>query len=571
MLHFKVIRDNDGKIEHIETNMTSQSLLNSPQINKGSAFSREERETFNLKGKIPYHIEDLDEQAERTYGQYHNQTSNLSKNIFLMHLYNNNQTLFYKLVGNHLEEMLPIIYTPTIGEAVQKYSHTNRNTRGVFISYPDQDHIEEMLHNRNNTDIDLIIVTDGEGILGIGDQSIGGIDIPIGKLMVYILCAGINPHRVLPVQLDVGTNNKALLADPMYLGWRHERISGDAYDEFIDKFVKAVKKTFPNVYLHWEDFGRENARKNLLRYRDYICSFNDDMQGTGTVALACALAGANAKGEKLTDQKVVFLGAGTAGAGIADQIHAAMVRQGLSKEEAYTHFYMVDRQGLLMQDTDGLTGFQKPYARDPKDIASWGCNGKVELLDVIKHVKPEILVGCSTVHGAFNEEIVRTMVKHTEYPIILPLSNPTSKAEAEPQDLLKWTNGKVLMATGSPFGTIDYQGKKIRVSQSNNALSYPGLGLGVLASRASKVSDGMLWATCQALCHFSPALKDKTAPLLPDFSNILEQSKHIALKVAECAREEGLSDLPKDADLKKAINEKIWETRYYPYYKIDEE
>jgi malate dehydrogenase (oxaloacetate-decarboxylating) len=569
MLKYHEVRDSNGNIIALETSLAGAELLETPKLNKGTAFTKEERLALNLLGKLPEHIEDLEEQLERTYAQYLQKETALQKNIYLNSLNDTNETLFYALVRRHLEEMLPIIYTPTVGEAVQKYSLELRRSRGLYISYQDKDRIEKILDNRLNQDVDLMVVTDGEGVLGIGDQGIGGMDISIAKLMVYTLCAGVHPHRRIPIQLDVGTNNEKLLNDPLYLGWRHPRLSGSEYDNFIQMFVEAVKKKFPGVYLHWEDFGRDNARKNLNRFRQDICSFNDDIQGTGAVALASVLAGVQASGVPIQDQKVVVMGAGTAGAGIADQIFDAMVRSGLSESEARSRFYLIDREGLLMEDMPGLMPFQKPYARKAGDIAGWKLDapGKVTLGDTVRNVHPTILIGCSTVAGAFSEAIVKDMAAHTERPLIMPLSNPTSKAEAHPLDVLSWTNGKALIATGSPFGYVDFGGKKQRISQCNNALVFPGLGLGVIISKAKMVSDDMLWAACRTLSEYSPAKNDSSAPLLPDFENVEEISKGIALAVAEQACSEGLAGVDSSTDFELEICRKSWKAQYYPYRK----
>ena len=570
MLKFKLIRDNHGKVTRIETPLIGSDLLNTPKLNKGTAFSPEEREIFKLLGKLPNRIESLEEQVSRAYHQYREKQTNLGKNVYLNSLHDNNETLFYNLVGENLTEMLPIVYTPTVGEAVEKYSLELRRSRGLFIDFNDQDRIEAMLENRLNEAVDVILVTDGEGVLGIGDQGIGGMDIAIAKLMVYILCAGIDPMRTLPIQLDVGTNNEKLLKDPFYLGWRHQRISGKPYDVFIDKFVSAVRKKLPNAYLHWEDFGRDNARKNLNRYRNKMATFNDDMQGTGATALACILAGVKATDTNLVDHRIAVFGAGTAGAGIADQIHDAMVHAGLSKEAAYQRFWLVDRQGLLIKTMKDLAPFQQPYARAAEEVKSWELTDKqhMSLYDVVKNAKPTILIGCSTVHGAFTQEIIVEMTKHTPHPLVFPLSNPTSKSEAEPADVLKWSQGKALIATGSPFAPVEYHGKTVVITQANNAYVFPGLGLGVIAARAQRVTDGMIRSAADTLSDDAPAMKDKSAPLLPDLNQIRAVSKKIALAVAEMARQEGVASVEKNVDLKQRIDMLSWEPKYYPYAKL---
>src|SRR3990167_6816342 len=570
MLKFKLIRDNHGKVTRIETPLIGSDLLNTPKLNKGTAFSPEEREIFKLLGKLPNRIESLEEQVSRAYHQYREKQTNLGKNVYLNSLHDNNETLFYNLVGENLTEMLPIVYTLTVGEAVEKYSLELRRSRGLFIDFNDQDRIEAMLENRLNEAVDVILVTDGEGVLGIGDQGIGGMDIAIAKLMVYILCAGIDPMRTLPIQLDVGTNNEKLLKDPFYLGWRHQRISGKPYDVFIDKFVSAVRKKLPNAYLHWEDFGRDNARKNLNRYRNKMATFNDDMQGTGATALACILAGVKAADTQLSDHRIAVLGAGTAGAGIADQIHDAMVQSGLSDEAARKRFWLVDRQGLLMTSMKDLEDFQKPYARDPVEIGQWSLANKdnIALYDVVKNAKPTIIIGCSTVHGAFNESIVKTMAQNTPHPLIFPLSNPTSKSEATPDDVYRWSDGKALVAAGSPFAPIQWKGKTIPITQANNAYVFPGLGLGVIASKAKRVTDGMLRVAADTLSDHAPAMQDKSAPLLPDLNHIREISKVMALAVMKQARKEGVAGIADNVDLEQQIKRIFWETRYYPYRKL---
>ena len=553
--------------EYIPVKLRGYELLQTPKLNKGSAFTKEERDAFDLIARLPNHIETLEEQIVRAYQQYSEKKSDLGKNVYLNALHDNNEVLFYALLLRHLEEMLPIVYTPTVGTAVETFSLELRRSRGLFISYPDIDKIDQLLGERLNKNIDLILVTDGEGILGIGDWGVGGMHIAIGKLMVYTACSGLDPNRVLPIQLDVGTNNQQLLNDPEYLGWRHERVTGEEYDTFIDKFVTAVQKHFPDVYLHWEDFGRENARKNLLRYRDKMATFNDDMQGTGATALACVLSGLVAKGENIKDQRVVFLGAGTAGCGIADQIAQAMVRDGLSLDQANQQIYLVDRDGLLHESSENTAPFHAPYLHKDDEIKSLGLSTseKIDLLATVKAVKPTILIGCSTVKGAFTEEIVKTMASYCERPIILPLSNPTSHSEATAEDLIHWTDGKVLMALGSPFDPVDYKGKTYPVSQSNNAFVFPGLGRGIIVSKASRVSDEMIFAACEALSLASPARKDATAPLLPNIANAADVADDIALAVAEKAREQGLAQVDASVDFKKAISEQKWEAKYYPY------
>jgi malate dehydrogenase (oxaloacetate-decarboxylating) len=570
MPKFKLVRDQEGNISHVETALTGYDLLDTPKLNKGCAFTREERKIFHLEGMLPLQIETLEQQVARMYAQYNEHHSNLGKNIYLNVLNDYNETLFYQLVSQYLEEMLPIVYTPTVGEAVERFSLEHRKSRGIYISYPEQDLIEKILENRLPEEVDLIVVTDGEAVLGIGDQGIGGIKISTAKLQVYTLCAGINPHQVLPMQLDVGTNNPHLLSDPMYLGWRHERISGEQYDFFIEKFVRAIKKKLPNVFLHWEDLGRDNARRILHHYQNEICTFNGDMQGTGAVALACVLAGATASEVPLKEHRIAIFGAGTAGVGIADQICSALQRVGLSEKEARECFWLIDKHGLLVNDQPALLEFQKPYARHVDDVKSWKRSDSsfIDLYDVICNAKPTILIGCSTVAGAFNEKIVKAMAANVNRPIIMPLSNPTMKAEAKPEDLIAWTDGKAIIATGSPFADVQFNGRAIRIAQSNNAFAFPGIGLGAIAAKASRLSDDMLWAATQALSQCSPVVHDKNAALLPKLADAKKVSIEVALAVAEQARKEGVAQIPDELDLRRAIQQIMWEPRYVPYRKI---
>lgn len=569
MFKFKIIRNKDDDVSHVETGLTGYDLLNNAKLNKGGAFTQDERERFDLTGLLPIQIETLEQQTERIYAQYNEHHTDLGKNIYLNVLHDYNETLFYKTISQHLEEMLPIIYTPTVGEAVQRFSLEMRKPRGLYISYPDRHKIDQILENRLPPDIDLCVVTDGGAVLGIGDQGIGGINISIAKLMVYTLCAGINPNRVLPVQLDVGTNNQHLLNDPVYLGWRNERITGQEYDDFVDQFVTSITKKFPHLMIHWEDVGRDNARRVLDRYRNEICTINGDIQTTAVVALGSILAGTLASSTPLEQHRIVILGAGTAGVGIADLIHSALIRAGLSEKEAHDKFWLVDKDGLLTDEKE-LIAFQKPYARTKDEVTEWKLKESTtaSLYDVINNVKPTILIGCSTATGAFNEEIVKLMASHVERPIIMPLSNPTSLSEAEPENLMKWTNGKCIIATGSPFPDYMYDGKRHRVAQCNNALAYPGIGLGAIASRARLLSDDMLWAATQALSECSPVLHDKMAPLLPKLAEAKMVSMRVALAVAEQARAEGLAQIGKDVDLKEHIKKLMWEPKYYPYRKV---
>lgn len=569
MFEFKTIRNTQNEITHLETNLSGSNLLASSKLNKGCAFPMHEREAFGLTGLLPTQVETLEQQTARMYYQYQEHKTNLGKNIYLNVLHDYNETLFYKLISDHLEEMLPIIYTPTVGEAVQNFSLEHRQASGLYISYEDRDRLEQVINDSLPPEVDLTVVTDGQAVLGIGDQGIGGINISAAKLMVYSLCAGICPNRVLPICLDVGTNNPHLLNDPMYLGARHERIQGQAYDDFIDAFVTAITKKYPHIMIHWEDFGRDNARRILTRYRNQILTINGDMQSTGVIALAAVLAGVEATGIPLAQHRIVIFGAGTAGVGITDQIYDALLRFGLSKEDARERFWLIDRQGLLTNGTN-LLPFQEGYARKKEEVHSWDIRDPkyISLYDVVKNVKPTILIGASTVTGAFNEEIVRLMAEQVDRPVILPLSNPNSLSEAEPQDIYRWTEGKALIATGSPFPNVEYNGKFYRIAQSNNALAFPGLGLGAIAVRAKHISDDMLWAATESLATASPVRQDKMAPLLPKISETKMISQHIALAVAKQAIAEGLARIPENIDLPKLIKSLAWEPKYYPYRKM---
>jgi malate dehydrogenase (oxaloacetate-decarboxylating) len=566
MANFRIIRNTEGAIDHIETTLIGKQLLNDPDLNKDTGFTITERIIFDLIGKLPPKIETIEQQVQRCYQQYRELPSNIAKYIYLNNLHNRNQTLFFRLVSDYLAEMMPIIYTPTAGEAIEKFSQIYQSPRGVIISYPDKQHITKILDGYSSSDIDLIVVSDAEGILGIGDQGVGGIYICIGKLAVYTLCANINPYRVLPIQLDVGTNNQKMLNDPMYLGWKHERIRGKDYDNFIDAFVSAVRKKFPNMFLHWEDFGRDTARHNLERYQNKMCTFNDDMQGTSVITSAAISSAMLAVGQKLTEQRIIFHGAGTSATGIADRICAAMVKEGLSIKEAQSHIWMLGSRGLITEDLPNITKYQKTYARTRQEVSNWQLpnSDKIDLLDVVKNVHPTILIGCSTVSKAFNQEIITTMAKHVKHPIILPLSNPTSKSEAIPNDLFKWTNNKALVATGSPFPDVDVAGEKIRIAQCNNAFAFPGIGLGVIAVKAKRVTDDMLSAACQTITALSPVNQDKSAPLLPSIKDVKKVSYAVAVAVAKQAIADGVAD---DIDIEKAIKFAKWQPQYYPLTK----
>ncbi|MDL0431762.1 NAD-dependent malic enzyme [Marinobacter sp. TBZ242] len=539
------------------------SLLEMPLLNKGSAFTQRERLDFNLIGLLPQNVETIEEQAERAYKQYQLCQTDLDRHITLRAIQDDNETLFYRLLENHLEEMLPIIYTPTVGEACEEFSNIYRNHRGLFVAYPDREHMDYLLRSATKEKVKVIVVTDGERILGLGDQGIGGMGIPIGKLSLYTVCGGISPANTLPIMLDVGTNNQALLDDPMYMGWRHKRIGQKEYDAFVAEFLEAVKRRWPNVLVQFEDFAQNNAMRLLNHYRDQACCFNDDIQGTASVCLATLLAACKTKNEKVSDQTVAFLGAGSAGCGIAEQIVVAMTNEGLSEHEARQRVYLVDREGLLTRDIDGLQDFQWALAQDPARIKDW--SGR-ELIDVVKHAKPTVLIGVSGQRGLFTEEVIRTMHSGCAQPLVMPLSNPTSRVEATPADILAWTNGDALVATGSPFMPVELNGKTYPIAQCNNAYIFPGVGLGVIAAGATRVTDTMLMAAANALANEAPIVQQTGERLLPSLGDIQQISRNIAFDVARQAQEDGVVVLRSDDDtIRRTIERNFWRPRYRRY------
>jgi len=545
------------------------ALLELPLLNKGSAFSVEERIHFNLHGLLPQAIESIEEQSQRSYQQYCSFNDAINKHIYLRNIQDTNETLFYHLIENHLSEMMPIIYTPTVGEACQHFSEIYRRHRGVFISYPDRDHIEHILHNVNRRNVKVIVITDGERILGLGDQGIGGMGIPIGKLALYTACGGISPAYTLPITLDVGTNNEQLLNDPIYMGWRQPRITGDEYYEFVEMVIQAIQQRWPDALIQFEDFAQHNAMPLLEKYRDRVCCFNDDIQGTAAVAVGSLIAASYASNKQLKDQTVAFLGAGSAGCGIAEQIVAKMVAEGLTDAEARKRVFMVDRFGLITQNQPNLLNFQRKLAQEPENIAEWGnAEEIISLLDVIKYAKPTVLIGVSGQPGLFSKEVITTMAENCEHLIIFPLSNPTSRVEAVPADIIQWTNGKALIATGSPFAPVNYQEHIYTISQCNNSYIFPGIGLGVIASGAKRVTDNMLMASSNALAECSPKLQDPTANLLPDLDQIQHISKIIALRVAQAAIEDGVAPKVGSEVLQKAIDANFWIPEYREYKRV---
>jgi malate dehydrogenase (oxaloacetate-decarboxylating) len=543
------------------TTLTGQLLLDNPLLNKGSAFSEDERRELGLLGLLPPHSSSIEEQLTRTYENYRQKQTDIERYIFLTALQDRNEILFYRLLHDHISEMMPIIYTPTVGEGCRRYSHMFRRPRGLYISYPHREEIPALLENAPSDGVQVIVVTDGERILGLGDLGIGGMGIPIGKLSLYTLCAGIHPAATLPIMLDVGTDNRELLDDPLYLGWRHERIRGQQYDDFIDAFVEAVKRQFPAVLLQWEDFSKHNAARLLERYRDRLCTFNDDIQGTGAVTVAGLLAAMKLLRANLADQRIAILGAGSAAIGICDQIVAAMRRAGYSLAEAKHELWLIDSKGLVHSGRTDLEAAKLKYAQPAGRLADFR---HFTLSDVIRNVQPTTLIGTSGQAGAFSEEIVREMAEHVERPIIFPISNPTSKSEATPADLLEWTNGRALIATGSPFPPVIREGRLIRIGQCNNAFIFPGVGLGIITSGARRVTDAMFSAAACVLSEFSPALSDPAGALYPSLESVREISYQVALAVGAEAIHAGLSQLRSVNALEVALKSKMWLPRYVP-------
>ncbi|AUY25910.1 NAD-dependent malic enzyme [Mixta calida] len=541
-------------------------LLEFPLLNKGSAFTIEERNDFNLNGLLPETVETIEEQAERAWRQFQDFKNNNDKHVYLRNIQDTNETLFYRLLDNHLEEMMPIIYTPTVGVACEHFSEIYRRARGLFISYPNRASIEDMLQNATKQNVKVIVVTDGERILGLGDQGIGGMGIPIGKLSLYTACGGISPAYTLPVVLDVGTNNQQLLNDPLYMGWRHPRITGEEYDRFVDEFIQAVRSRWPNVLLQFEDFAQKNAMPLLERYRDQLCCFNDDIQGTAAVTLGTLIAASRAAGSRLRDQNVVFLGAGSAGCGIAEQIIAQMKSEGLSDEEARAKVFMVDRFGLLTDKLPNLLSFQSKLVQKSENLASWHLDSDaISLMDVVRNAKPDILIGVSGQPGLFSEEIIREMHSHCARPIVMPLSNPTSRVEATPADILAWTDGAALVATGSPFAPVTLHDKTYPIAQCNNSYIFPGIGLGVIASGATRVTDSMLMAASRALADCSPLVNEGEGPVLPEVKDIQGVSKVIAMAVGKAAQLAGVAVVTSEDVLSKAIANNFWMPQYRNY------
>ncbi|MEN9489942.1 MAG: hypothetical protein RJA63_391 [Pseudomonadota bacterium] len=542
-------------------------ILENPLLNKSTAFTHEERTALDLHGLLPDQVESLDEQVERRIINVRALPNDLDRYVFLRDLQDTNETLYFALITTYLEELLPIIYTPTVGAGCQQFSSIYRRPRGLFLSLPLKDRLDQILANTRFDNIECIVVTDGERILGLGDQGVGGMGIPIGKLAIYSACGGIDPATTLPIMLDVGTNNAERLGDPRYVGWRYPRVRGQDYDDFVEAFVVAVKKRWPNVLLQWEDFHKNNANRLLDRYRDQLCTFNDDIQGTASVATGTLLSAVQITGVPLGEQRIAILGGGSAGIGIAELIKHAMVEQGLSEEEARSRFFIVGRYGLVTEQTPNLEAFQQGFLQNSAMLDSWQLDdaGKASLLDVVRNAKPTVLVGVSGQADAFSEEIIREMAQHVNRPIIFPLSNPTSCVEAHPENIVRWTEGRAIIGTGSPFAPFEFEGRTHYFAQTNNSYIFPGVGLAALAVKARRISDGMFLAAAKALAELSPARNNPLAKLLPPLDTMREVSIHIAIAVAKQARAEGLTEALTDETMETLIRAKMWRPQYRPY------
>ena len=550
------------------TRLRGRQILNDPRLNRGTAFSYPERHELGITGLVPPAHVTLDQQVARVYAQYQRQPDNLAKNVLLTEVHDRNEVLFYRLLISHLPEMLPIVYTPTIGQAIKSYSHEYRRPRGVYLSVDQPELIEESLlaTGLEDRELDLIVATDAGAILGIGDWGVGGMRIAVGKLAVYTAAGGIAPNRSLAIMLDVGTDRQSLLDDPLYMGNRHPRVSAEEYDRFLDAFVDIAARLFPNAMLHWEDIGLANARRLLDRYRERLLTFNDDIQGTGAVNLAAVLAAVRATGTILADHRIVIYGAGTAGTGIADQLRAQMLADGLTEKEACARIWAIDRHGLVTSDMPGLSDSQRRCARDPDEVLSWRKDaevGGVGLAEVVARVHPTVLIGTSTRTGAFGEEIVREMAAHVERPVILPMSNPTELSEAAPADLIRWTDGRALVATGSPFEPVAYRGTTYAIGQANNALVFPGIGLGVIACRAATVTDGMLVAAAHAVAGLTDSARPGAA-LLPPVQMLRDTSVAVGTAVARAAAADGVARTAIEGDLTERVRELMWQPAYRP-------
>jgi malate dehydrogenase (oxaloacetate-decarboxylating) len=560
-----------GADKIVRTHLTGFGLLMNPRLNKGTAFTESERDAFALHGLLPPHVGTLEDQRERRKIALRNRSTNFSKYRLMRDLQDNDETLFYSFIEHNVEELLPIVYTPAVGEGCQRFSEIWRKPRGLFLSYPNKDRMEKILSHPRYDNIRCIVVSDGERILGLGDQGAGGMGIPIGKMALYTALGGIPPEHCLPILLDVGTDNEALLNDEIYIGWKHNRIRGQEYDDFVEAFVSAVEKRWPHILLQWEDFAGVNASRLLDRYRDRLCTFNDDIQGTAAVTTATLLAAVHATGIPLRDQTIAMFGAGSAGIGIINLLIAAMKEEGLSEAEARKRIYAFNRYGLLVEGCRGIRPGQEELLRKREDVAGWKLSGgeDISLLDVVRNAKVTVLAGVSAQAGAFTEEIVREMVRHIDRPVIFPLSNPTSKSEAVPEDLFRWTDGRALVGTGSPFAPVEWNGKNIRISQINNSYIFPGLALGILVSKARRVTDNMVMAAAKTLASLSPARNDKNEALLPPIADSRKVGLIVGEAVANQAVADGVADPATEGSMKERIDAYVWEPVYLPYERIE--
>jgi len=546
-------------------------LLLNPRLNKGTAFTEQERDAFGLHGLLPPHVGSLEDQRERRKFALDHRNTAFSKYRLMRDLQDNNEILFYSFIAHNIEELLPIVYTPAVGEGCQRFSEIWRKPRGMFLSYNNKNRIEQIIGNKRYDNVRCIVVSDGERILGLGDQGAGGMGIPIGKMALYTALAGIPPEHCLPILLDVGTDNETLLNDPIYIGWRHKRIRGQEYDDFVEAFVSAVEKRWPHILLQWEDFAGVNAARLLDRYRDRLCTFNDDIQGTAAITTATLLAAVHSTSVPLSQQTIAMFGSGAAGIGIINLLVSAMKDEGLTEEQARQRIYAFNRYGLLVEGCQGVRPGQEPLLRKREDVADWKLSGTgaISLLDVVRNAKVTVLAGVSAQAGAFTEEIVREMARHIDRPVIFPLSNPTSVSEAAPADLLRWTDGRALVGTGSPFAPVEINGKMIRIAQINNSYIFPGLALGILVSKARRVTDGMIMAAARTLASLSPARTDKNAALLPPISDSRKVGLIIGEAVAQQAIAEGVAVAEDASSLKQRILNYVWEPVYQPYERID--
>jgi malate dehydrogenase (oxaloacetate-decarboxylating) len=566
--------ESKAKSSVVRTSLHGIELLSNSRLNKGTAFTQEERDAFGLNGLLPPHIGSLDDQRERRKRVLDGRDTGFLKYSNMRDVQDNCETLFYSLIAHYTEELLPIVYTPTVGEGCQRFSEIWRRPRGLFISYPQKDRMEQILADPRFDDVRCIVVSDGERILGLGDQGAGGMGIPIGKMALYTALGGIPPEHCLPILLDVGTDREALLNDPIYIGWQHKRVRGAEYDAFIDEFVTAVQRRWPNILLQWEDFAGVNAAILLRRYRDRLCTFNDDIQGTAAITTGTILAAVRATGRPLKDQVIAMYGSGSAGIGIGDLLIAAMKEEGLTEEQARKRIYGFNRYGLLVEGCEGVRPGQEPLVRKRADVEGWKLSHSgpgscsISLLDVVRNAGVTVLIGVSAQTGAFAEEIIREMAKHTERPVIFPLSNPTSKSEATPADLLRWTDGRVLVGTGSPFPPVEVNGKQVRISQVNNSFIFPGLALGILVSRSTRVSDAMIMASAKALASLSPTIADPEAPLLPPIADCRKVSLVVAEAVAKQAMADGTAEKVDDETLRERLRDYVWEPVYQAYERI---